>query len=440
MTEILFSIVGFIILILVLVTVHELGHYVVARLAKVVVLRFSIGFGKALWSWTDKRGTQFQICWIPLGGYVQMVDENDQEVPDSLRPYAFNNKSPSWRIAIALAGPAANLLLAFVIFCFIYSGGVSVRPAYVDHVWENSSAAEVGLPAGSTITKINGVDIEDSFEATNELLRYVNEDTILVIETDQGAYDLHVATWVEENGTPLLAESLGFNLGAAPVIKDTLPGSRADDAGFQPGDNIIGIEGVRVTSYRDVSERIRQRPDQTTRFLVKRGDDEVGITVVPAIQFNDQGDEIGFIGVEFDSGERIVHYSPISVIPKAAEVTWRYTTQTIELMGKLVTGKMGTESLAGPIGIAQIAGETLAMQFEVFLMILALISIFLALANLLPLPILDGGHILYAVIETVIRKPVSKRVRLIGNQVSLVMVFTLMVFVFYNDIARIMSN
>ena len=440
MTEVLLAIAGFAILILVLVTAHELGHYIVARMANVAVLKFSIGFGRPIWSFTDSRGTEWAIGWLPFGGYVQMVDENDFDVPDTLKPYAFNRKSPWWRIGIAVAGPMANIVLAFVVFCLIYMSGTTVRPAYIGEVFPDSVAAKSGLVAGSTITHINNDEIDDLYDAANELLGYINESTVIQLATDTGTYDLVVTEWVVEDGAPNLFETFGFRFGSPALVRDTKFESPADVAGFLPGDRILAVEGEKVSAYHQVANAIRANPEQPLRVLVSRQDGETAVTLIPERQTSNAGEDYGWAGIEFDSGEEFVRYSPVSVLPKAASETWRYTVQTVDLMGKLVTGSMGTDSLAGPIGIAQIAGQSLAMRWEAFMLVLALISIFLALINLVPLPILDGGHVLYALIEMVIRKPITKKVRIVGNQVSLAMVVALMVFVVYNDLARILAN
>ena len=440
MFEFVLSVIGFVVLILVLVTAHELGHYVVARMANVGVLKFSIGFGRPLVSWKDKRETEFQIGWLPFGGYVQMVDENDFEVPDDLKPYAFNRKSPLWRIAIAVAGPAANLLLAFLVFCLLHMAGVPSRIAYVGEVLPESIAEQAGVVPGSIIQRVNDAEVEDQFRAVNELLRYINEDTIIRLETDKGIHNLAVQEWVSKDGAPLIDETFGIRFGIPPVIRGTVRNKPAEEAGFEPNDRIVSVRDSPVYSYFEVALAIRESPGQPIPIVVDRQGLRKSLTLVPELQLSESGVEFGWAGIEFDSGEKIVSYSPIAVIPKALNETWRYSVQTVELMGKLVRGQMSKDSLAGPIGIAQIAGRSLAVRLEAFLMVLALISIFLALINLVPLPILDGGHVMYALIEMATRKPISVRVRTIGNQVSLVLVFALMLFVIYNDIARIFAN
>lgn len=438
--EFVLSVIGFIVLILVLVTAHELGHYTVARMANVGVLKFSIGFGRPLYSWTDKRGTDFQVGWLPFGGYVQMVDENDFDVPDDLKPYAFNRKSPWWRIAIAVAGPAANLVLAFLVFCLLYTVGVPSRMAYVGEVLPGSVADRAGFEPGSIVSHVNDVEVDDQFRAVSELLRYVNEDTTIRVATDKGIHHLAVQEWVLDEGAPLLDETFGIRFDIPPVVRRTLRNSPAEEAGLEPKDRIVSVLDKPVYAYSEVALAIRENPDQAMQMVVDRAGTRSVVTLTPELQIRPSGGEFGWAGIEFDSGEKIVSYSAISVIPKALDETWRYTVQTVELMGKLVRGQMSTDSLAGPIGIAQIAGRTLAVRLEAFLMVLALISIFLALINLVPLPILDGGHVMYAFIEMATRKPISVRVRTIGNQVSLVLVFALMLFVIYNDIARIFAN
>lgn len=438
--EVLLSIIGFVILILVLVTAHELGHYTVARLANVGILRFSIGFGRGIVRWVDKRGCEFQIGWLPLGGYVQMIDEHDHPVPDKLKPFAYNRKSPLWRIAIAGAGPAANIVLAFLVFCLIFVGTVNVRPPYIGEVLPDTPAEQAGVISGSTIESINGEEVKDYYDAVNELIRYMNDDTVIRLATDKGIFSLQVSEWIMQQGSLDLNNTLGFRFGIPAVVQDTMLNSPADQAGFLPGDKFLAMNGVGVSSYSQVADAIRANPATEVRALVNREGMEKALTLIPQRQISEAGAEYGWAGIEFDSGQQQVEYTAITVLPKAAQETWRHTVQTIELMGKLITGNMGTDSLAGPIGIAQIAGQTLTMQLESFLFVLALISIFLALINLVPLPILDGGHIMYALIEIVTRKEVSRQIRIVGNQVSMVLVFCLMIFLVYNDVSRIFAN
>ena len=318
--------------------------------------------------------------------------------------------------------------------------GVPSRIAYVGEVLPESIAEQAGVVPGSIIQRVNDAEVEDQFRAVNELLRYINEDTIIRLETDKGIHNLAVQEWVSEDGAPLIDETFGIRFGIPPVIRGTVRNKPAEEAGFEPNDRIVSVRDSPVYSYFEVALAIRESPGQPIPMVVDRQGLPRSLTLVPELQLSESGVEFGWAGIEFDSGEKIVSYSPIAVIPKALNETWRYSVQTVELMGKLVRGQMSKDSLAGPIGIAHIAGRSLAVRLEAFLMVLALISIFLALINLVPLPILDGGHVMYALIEMATRKPISVRVRTIGNQVSLVLVFALMLFVIYNDIARIFAN
>ncbi|MDH3689667.1 MAG: RIP metalloprotease RseP [Gammaproteobacteria bacterium] len=455
MSEFLYSLFGFIVALGILVTVHEFGHFWVARRLGVKVLRFSIGFGAPIWS--RRAGlddTEYVVAAIPLGGYVKMLDENEGEVDPADLHRAFNRKPLISRSAIVLAGPAFNFLFAVFAYWMISVIGVEgVRPI-VGKVVDDSIAADSGFRAGDEITRINGranrswdehrlylfykalqgevvlVDVRDSLGTTRAL--ELDLTRLGIDAVDAG---------ILENGLGLI----GYLPSVTLVLDQVVEESPAARAGLRPGDRIIEVDGKAVHSWeQDVVTQVRAKPDKPMQFLVERSGQELVLEVTPGTVTVGEN-VVGQIGVAptiqpFPDDMRVTLKSnPLIALGKGIESTWIMSALTVRMLWKMVQLEVSTKNISGPITIAQYAGQYVRVGMDGFLLFLAVVSISLGILNLLPIPILDGGHLLYYAIEAVTGGPVSKQVMLWGQQVGIVMLFGLMSLAFYNDIVRLLQ-
>ena len=434
----------------ILVTLHEFGHFWVARRFGVKVLRFSVGFGKPLFSWYDRQGTEYAVAAIPLGGYVKMLDEREGPVPEELKDQAFTSKPPTQRIAIAAAGPVANFIFAIAAYWLLAVVGVTSVAPVVGEVAPGSVAERVGLQEGMELHAVDSHRVTSWRDVNMRLLERAGEQGQVAFEISRdgsrGTVAGELGGWRLSNDTP---DPLG-EFGLSPlrpdvpaVLGQVTDDGRAKAAGLQPDDRIVSVDGEPVPDWFALVERIRNAPEQTLALTVARGDETVQVSVTPAARTTEDGQEIGFVGAGVasiswpDGMLREVRYGPLQAIPNAMSETWADTRLTLVAIQKMVTGLLSPTNLSGPITIARVAEASVSSGFEDFIRFLAYLSVSLGVLNLLPIPVLDGGHIVYYTIEAIRRKPVSEHVQALGLRIGMALILTLMVFALYNDLMRL---
>ncbi|WP_346836890.1 RIP metalloprotease RseP [Microbulbifer sp. SAOS-129_SWC] len=436
----------------VLVTFHEMGHFLVARACGVKVLRFSVGFGRRLLSRHDRHGTEFTLAAIPLGGYVKMLDEREGPVPPEELHRAFNRKSVWARIAIAAAGPIANFLLAILLFWFVFMGGTAGPVPIVGSVEPGSLAARAGLEPQQEIVAVDGHPTP-TWQALNWRLANRLGDTGTIeftlrypgseLEYLSGA---DIDQWLSGREVPDPLKELGLELWTPPIrmiLAQVNPDTPAARAGLQAGDKILATDDRVFQSWESWTEYVRAHPEETMQVEVERDGQRLTLPVTPELVTLDSGERIGRIGVLPqgspwpDDKVRTYRYGIAEAFAKGLQETWDKTRFTFISLKKLVFGQLSTKNLSGPITIAKVAGTSAHAGWQSFLSLLALLSISLGVLNLLPIPVLDGGHLLYYGIEAVKGSPVSERVQMIGLQVGMALVLGIMGLALYNDIVRL---
>lgn len=444
------SLAAFIIAIGVLITVHEFGHFWVARRCGVYVERFSIGFGKTLWRKTDRQGTEFVIAMIPLGGYVKMLDERVGDVTPERRHLAFNNKTIGQRAAIISAGPIANFLLAIVVYWLVFMIGVpSVRPI-IEDVKAGSVAAEANFLPGMELKSIDGIETPDWNSIRLALVGKIGDRQLTAEVLPQGFNEpatktIDLTTWQfdPEKQDPVL--SLGIMPVSAkvePVISKVSPGLAGERAGLQAGDRIVSVDGNAIDLWNPVTRFIRQSPNQPLKLGVERDNQLISLTLTPDSQKGKGGEQIGIAGVELsvlplaDEYKMVQQYGPFSAFYQASDKTWQLMKLTVNMMGKLVVGDVKLNNLSGPISIAKGAGVSAESGLVYYLMFIALISVNLGIINLFPLPVLDGGHLLFLLIEKIKGSPVSERVQDFSYRIGAMALILLMGLALFNDFSR----
>ncbi len=441
---------SFILALGILVTVHEYGHFWVARKAGVKVLRFSIGFGKPLLKWHDKYNTEYVIAAIPLGGYVKMLDERVDEVPANQRHLSFNAKSVQARIAIVAAGPMANFLFAIFSLAVMYMVGVQTIKPVVGNVVEGSRAEQAGILPTQQIIKIGDDDISNWQDATFSLMSHLGDKSVAVTlrneNYQQTTQTLNLDGWkLDQQDVPPLS-SLGIvpfrpqaTLTIAAITKD----SAAEQANLQVNDVILAVNGETMSSWQQLVNLITQSANKSLQFSVKRQDSIKTILVTPKSRVVSNGVEQGFLGVAPvveqwpDDFVETRHYGPLDSIVLGTKETWRLITLSFDMIGNLITGQVSVKNLSGPVGIAVGAGTSVSYGLVAFLSFLALISVNLGVFNLLPLPVLDGGHLMYYIIELFRKKPVSEKTQEFGFKVGALLLIFLTCFALFNDVSRL---
>ncbi|UTW46196.1 sigma E protease regulator RseP [bacterium SCSIO 12696] len=429
----------------VLVSFHEFGHFWVARRCGVKVLRFSVGFGKPIFSWTDKLGTEFTIAWIPLGGYVRMVDEREGDVAAEDLPHAFNRK-PVWqRIAVVLAGPVANFVLAIVFYWVIFMHGVIGVAAIVGDVEPGSIADRAGLTPGLEILTVDGVKTPSQQSFHEQLILRLGDTseiqfTASPLGSDQVlSYATYLGDWDVDSKNPDLLKAIGLQLTVPSLdaaVGSVADGSPAQRAGLEAGDRIISADGQPLADWVQWVEHVRPRAERPIDLVIERQGTELSLTVTPAaVTVN--GETIGQVGVTaLNRYWRLDQYGPGQSIGLALAKTWDTTTMTLQTLQKMIVGRISAEHLSGPLGIAKVAGQTAEGGLVSYLSFLALLSVSLGVLNLLPIPVLDGGHLMYYIAEAIKGSPVSEKTQMIGYKIGLFMVMGLMIFAIGNDIRR----
>lgn len=455
------SVISLIITLGILVTIHEYGHFWVARKCGVKVIRFSVGFGRPIFSWRDKSGTEFAIAAIPLGGYVKMLDEREGPVEDAQKPFAFNNKRVGQRIAIVAAGPVANFLFAIFAYWLMFLSGFNALIPTIGQVEENSIAYHAGLTAGQEIVSVDGRDTPGWRAVNMELINRIgdtgsievvvknNNAKNLAINTEQPV-SLEIKSWMvgEEHS------SLIKNLGIQPrkptipaIIDQVLAASPAEQGGMLQGDKVIAINGVGINDWFGLVDIIKDSGEKLVFVEVEREVDSkvevVPLNLRPEIHIGEDGQAVGRLGVSVKPFEypddmiRNVRLGVFEAIPEAIGQTWADTKMTLSAIKKMLLGLISLENLSGPITIAQVASESIKSGSEEFLRFLALLSVSLGVLNLLPIPVLDGGHLLYYFVESVRGKPVSEKWQTIGLKIGVSFILMLMILAMYNDLMRL---
>ena len=442
--DLTYSLVGFVVMIAILVTVHEFGHYIVARRLGLYIHEFSVGFGPALARWRH-RETEFRIACIPLGGYVKMLESaqlegQDEELREELKGRTFDGLDPWRRIAIALGGPFANLVLAFVAYWLVLVVGATVVVPHVGKVLENSPAAQAGLVGGEEILAIDGREIASVTDVGLALGNRLGETgSIEIVGRARGmerSWSLPIESWHTGDDDPNPFRSLGFDLDYPALIGEVQDGSPAAIAGLAPGDRIAFINGSPAPLWVDFLEAVQGSPERALALTVERD----GATLAMQLTPERTAEGVGRVGVRARLPSRLVRQTPLAAIPEALTDTWNNTAMTVGLVGKMLTMAVSHRNISGPITIAEVAGSFARAGWEHFLGLLALLSISLGIINLLPIPVLDGGHVLFCAAEIVRRRPLSARAQALGTQVGIGLVICLMLLAFYNDIARIVAG
>jgi len=435
-----------------LIFFHELGHYLVARACGVKVLRFSIGFGPALWSRRFGRdGTEWVLAAVPLGGYVKMVDEREGPVAPEDLARAFNRQPVGKRMLVVVAGPLANLALAIVLYAVLYTVGVREPLARIDPPAE-SVAAQAGLRPGDRVVAVDGHSVVSLPQLRWEVLAAALRREAVTLEVERAGehltLSLPLAGVVVDHGSDDVMVQLGlkpWRPPLEPVVGSVAPGSPAERAGIVAGMRVRAIEGKPITDWRDLVEIVRANPGKTLRFTLEQGGQTLERDVFAEPVDDGQGGTIGRIGVAVRpvSDEEFlvsVRYPPLQAVGMALRQTWEVSTMSLRLFGRMLIGEASLKNLSGPLTIADYAGQTAKMGLEHYLRFVALVSISLGVLNLLPVPILDGGHLLYYSLEAVRGRPLSERAMEIGQQIGLALLMTLMAIALFNDVSRIWSS
>ncbi|MGP3593549.1 sigma E protease regulator RseP [Vagococcus sp. WN89Y] len=449
MLSILWNLAAFIIALGVLITVHEFGHFWVARRCGVRVERFSIGFGKALWRRYDKHGTEFVIALIPLGGYVKMLDERVEPVAPEMRHSAFNNKTVGQRAAVIAAGPIANFLFAIFAYWLVFIIGVpGIRPV-VGEITPNSIAANAQIAPGTELKAIDGIETPDWDAVRLQLVSKIGDSQATVSVAPFGSnarqqkvLDLRDWSFEPDKDDPVM--SLGIRPRAAqlePVLAEVQPGSAASKAGLQAGDRIVKVDGQQLTQWMTFVTLVRDNPGTSLALEVERQGVPLSLTLIPDTKPGKKAE--GFAGVVPkiiplpDEYKTVRQYGPFSAIVEATDKTWQLMKLTVSMLGKLITGDVKLNNLSGPISIAQGAGMSAEFGLIYYLMFLALISVNLGIINLFPLPVLDGGHLLFLAIEKLKGGPVSERVQDFSYRIGAILLVLLMGLALFNDFSRL---
>ncbi|ACS86748.1 sigma E protease regulator RseP [Musicola paradisiaca] len=451
MLSVLWNLAAFIIALGVLITVHEFGHFWVARRCGVRVERFSIGFGKALWRRSDRHGTEYVIALIPLGGYVKMLDGRQSDVPSELAHQAFNNKTVWQRAAIVAAGPMANFVFAVFAYWLVFMIGVpGVRPVVGD-VLPGSIAAQAQISSGMELKAIDGIETPDWDSVRLALVGKIGDPEVVIDTTSPGVsfgtqrrLDLHNWHFDPERQDP--AVSLGI-VPKGPLVEAVLTQvqahSAAEKAGLHVGDRIVKVGAQPLTQWQQFVLAVRDNPGRTLDVEVERGGKTQSLSLTPDSKSVGKGRYEGFAGVVpkvtplSDEYRTVRQYGPFNAIYEAGDKTWQLVKLTVSMIGKLIVGDVKLNNLSGPISIAQGAGMSADYGLVYYLMFLALISVNLGIINLFPLPVLDGGHLLFLAVEKLKGGPVSERVQDVSYRIGTVLLMMLMGLALFNDFSRL---
>jgi regulator of sigma E protease len=448
------TLLAFAVTIGILVVIHEYGHYAIARACGVKIVRFSVGFGPVIAKRLGRNGTEWALSAIPLGGYVKMVDEREGDVAPADLPHAFNRK-PVWqRMAIVVAGPMANLLLAILLYWILFISGTTVLKPYVAAPETGSPAAAAGFQNGELVTAIDGEAVEDWQDIYWLVLKRGIKNHAMTVETRDADnhinfrhLDVSGIDLADVDQDPLARIGLVRYLpDIPPVIGQIVPGSPAEKAGLEAGDRISAIDGKTVSVWDDMVTIVKANPDRTLRFDLVRAGKSLDIPIVPAATQVGQL-TIGRIGAAPHVDEALfaplqaeIRFGPVTALKRALYKTWDLSSFSLEMMGKLVVGQASLKNISGPVTIADYAGRSAEAGPAAFIGFLALISVSLGVLNLLPIPLLDGGHLLYYLVEFLTGRPVAESVQEIGQKIGAALLAILMFFALFNDIHRLLTG
>ena len=450
--DFLFSVIAFIVLVGVLVAIHEYGHFIAAKLCNVKILRYSIGFGKVL---ASKRSgndqTEYCLSLIPLGGYVQLLDERSEEVAEKEKDRAFNNQSPIKKIFILFAGPAANFIFSIIAYTLMFSAGVPGQKPIIGEVDQQSIAWDANIRAGDEIISIGDRDVKTWQSALISMIGEVLEDEKISIQLinangSEKIAVLDVRGRTKELTSPdLLFPGLGFtpqSPNLKPIVVSVVPDSPADRSGLKKDDILKTIDDIEIQNIEQFSQLIMDRPNALIDLLIER--DGMDYETDVSLTTREDNQAMGYIGLQttFDQDQlqeymAIEKYSFTQSFLMSIEETNRMIGLTLNMLGKMVTGQISSDNLSGPVGIAKDAGTVAKRGIIATLSFMAIISISLGILNLLPIPVLDGGQILFVCIETVIRRPLPEKIQIAFQQIGVTALLFLMIFALYNDLARI---
>jgi len=446
------TLVAFLVALTILIFIHELGHYLVARLCGVKVLRFSIGFGRPLFTWrlgADRE--EWVVSAIPLGGYVKMLDEREEReepIPAAELPRAFTRQSLPRRAAIVVAGPLANFLLAIMLYALLGWVGVEEPVPVVDTPPAQTAAASAGLASGDRILRIDGTGIQSWNDVRLRLLEPVIErrEATVVVRRDDTERELVLDTSALAPGAAEkdFMSELGVRLAPGEVdVGAIVAGSAAEAAGLLPGDTLLAIDGHPIGRARDLIERVRANAGQTLELEVLRNGQPQRLAIVPAAVVEEaSGETIGRIGAQLRDRiamEKISH-GPLESLAVGARQTWDMSIFSLKMLGKMVTGELSVRNLSGPVTIADLAGQTVRIGWFAYVNFLALISISLGVLNLLPIPVLDGGHLVYYALAGLRGRPLSERFIEVTQKAGLGVIMVMMALALFNDITRLIGS
>ncbi|GAA6134415.1 sigma E protease regulator RseP [Oceaniserpentilla sp. 4NH20-0058] len=445
--SVLYSVLALAITLGILVTIHEYGHYWVARRCGVKVLKFSVGFGKVLYSKTNKNGCEFAVAAIPLGGYVKMLDEREGAVDPELLDQAFNRKTVWQRMAVVLAGPAANILFAIFAYWIMFMTGVTQIKPVIGAIEENSLAFESGIKAGEQITAIDGKAVTSWQGVQYGLLKRLGDTGEIQFLTDtRKNYSVTIERWLSDKEEPNTLAEIGitpYRPDIPAILAELQPGLPAEQAGLKSGDKIHTVNGQVIEQWFDFVDQVKANPEIALSLTVLRDGNKVNLTLIPAAKKAENGEKYGFAGAMVESPKlpdsfiTVQSFGVFESFTKAAYKTWDMSIVTLESIGKMIQGLLSVKNLSGPITIAKVANASAQAGFEAFIGFLAYISVMLAVVNLLPIPVLDGGHFLYYLIEAVKGSPVSEKVQLAGMRLGMALLMMVMFVAIFNDISRI---
>lgn len=436
----------------ILVAFHEFGHFWVARRCGIKVVRFSIGFGPALLRWRDRYDTEFVIAALPLGGYVKMIDEREGEVAEADLPFAFNRKPVGQRMATVAAGPLANFILAVLAYWMVFMLGVQGLAPIVGEVTPGSIADQAGLKSGQEIIAVDGQPTATWQELGEQLVRRIGEDSTIRFTARNPESNLKYESEVALSGWDIDAKApdpigdIGIILyrpKVLPIADKLTPGEPAALAGMQPNDMVLSADGYDIEDWAAWVEYVRARPGQSLLVLVERQGQAVSLSMTPKLVVGKDKQRIGQVGMSVLAPEwpegfyRESKYGVAGALKKAWSQTGKTTLLILDSVRKMIVGDISLEHLSGPITIAKVAGASASYGIAAFLQFLALLSVSLGVLNLLPIPVLDGGHLVYYLAELVKGSPVSLKVQEMGYRLGLFLVVGLMVLALYNDIARL---
>ena len=450
----LISVLALIVTLGVLITVHEFGHFWVARRLGVKVTKFSIGFGKPLWRRQSQDGVEYVIAALPLGGYVKMLDEREGEVPEADLHRAFNRQPVRSRIAIVLAGPLFNFLFAILAYACMFVVGVPGVKPLLDQPVVGSLAEAGGFRKGDLIVAIDGQPTPALSSVMLALVDRAMAEDVVRFEVQDADERMRIRTLDLRDaqvGTDdmMIFERVGltpWQLVLPAVIGQVMPDGAAARAGLQPGDRIVWVNSEPVTDWKQWRSIIERNPGQSLTVRIEREGGEQALELIPDSRETRQGEQVGFIGAVADVPpdlaadlQVVVRYGPLDAMSAAIGKTWDMSLLTLRMLGRMLVGKASLENLSGPLTIAQFAGQAASAGLMAFLSLLALVSISLGVLNLLPVPVLDGGHLLYYLIEAIKGSPLSEALQHMGQQVGIVVLLLLMGLALFNDFNRLLG-